>query len=132
MKVKVKFGSIQDFRKECIDRTIHIVRRDYAVETKIAETSNAAIGKVGITRFKLVLTATDGKDVLRLEHAFYSCMDIDVNSERTKREVEERTIKVEEQLHKDFPAEYKGEDVPDDWHERFYQFVLKKGVIEEL
>lgn len=126
--MKIVFGSIQDFRKECIDRFIHEVRRDYMVETKIAESGNAHIGKLGITRFKLIVTATDGKDILRLEHPFYSCLEMEVNEERTRKEVEERTLKVEEQLHNDFPESYSGveEGVIG------YQFALKRGVIEEL
>lgn len=127
--MRISFGSVEDFRKECIDRTIHEVRRDYMVETKIAESSNARIGKVGITRFKVIVTATDGMDILRWEHSFYSCLDVMVNEERTKKDVEERTLKIEEQLHKDFPPEYAYEV---EGIHYTYNFALKKGIIEEV
>lgn len=127
--MKINFGSIQDLRKECIEREIHEVRRDYMVETKAAESSNARVGKIGITRFKVIVTATDGMDVLTWDHPFYSCFSIEVNEERIRKDVEELTLKIEEQLHKDFGTDREGrfkEQVEG------HMFTLKKGIIEEL
>lgn len=117
--MKISFGNVKHFRQECIERNIHKVRHDYSVETKPA--------KLPVTRFKLILTASDGKDLLRLEHGFYRCFDVEVNEARTKKEVEERIQKVEEQLQKDFPPNYEISGRPD-----AYQFTLKRGVIEEV
>ena len=125
--MKLAFGNIQDFRKECIDRFIQEVRRDYMVETRAAEISNVKFGKIGITRFLVILTATDGKDILEWKHCFFSCLSDSV--EDSKKEIEDRTFKVEAQLSKDFPEEYTWEQ--DDGTYR-HKFTLKKGVIEEL
>lgn len=124
--MKINFGSIEDFRNECVDRDIHEVRRDYLVETKPA--GNERIGVVGVTRFKLILTASDGKALLRLEHSFYSCLSDFVNEEQTKKEVQQRTEKIEELVNADFleEAHMKDEGIEN------YQFTLKKGVIEEI
>ena len=124
--MRINFGSIEDFRNECVDRDIHEVRRDYLVETKPA--GNERIGVIGITRFKLILTASDGKVVLRLEHSFYACLSDFVNEEQTKKEVQQRTEKIEELVNADFleEAHMKDEGIEN------YQFTLKKGVIEEI
>ena len=124
--MRISFGGIEDFRRECIERDIHEVRRDYLVETKPA--GNERIGVVGITRFKLILTASDGKVVLRLEHGFFACLSDFVNEEQTREEIKKRTEKIEELVNADFldEAHMKDEGIEN------YQFTLKKGVIEEI
>lgn len=130
--MKISFGSVENFRQECIDRGIHEIRRDYAAETKVAQSTNKHVGSVGITTFKLIVTATDGKDLLRLEHRFYSCLHMVVNEELTKEKVKELTEQIEEQLQKDFPPNYDWKDDPRNLDGSPYQFVLKRGVIEEV
>lgn len=126
--MKISFGSIEHLREECIARDIHEVRRDYMVETKPAETGNKHIGAIALTHFKMIVTATDGKDILRLEHPIYRCFQVEVNEEKTKKDVEARIDMAEAQLQKDFPEEYRDEEKGVLVH----KFVLKRGVIEEV
>jgi len=121
--MKIKFFKIEDLREECIGRSIHRIRRDYAAQTTAAESGNKDIGQLNVTRFKMVLTATDGEDLLQLEACFYSCLTVYVDQEDTKKKIEELITAIEEHLHKDFPAEYGPTK---------HKFWLEKGIIEEV
>lgn len=127
--MKIKFFKIEDFREECLGRNIHRIRRDYVTEGAAVESGNKDMGKVSITRFKMVLTATDGEDLLYLEHLFYRCFTALATQEETKENVKHLVEQIETQLHKDFPEGY---PYTQDGKELTRKFWLDKGIIEEV
>jgi len=105
--MRISFWNLKEFKQELKERGITQIRRDFIGTSEVRESTSPDIGKIGVDRIKLVLTASDGKDVLRYEEVIFSCFSI--MAEEYKDKVKELIEKIKGWVKKEFKGfEVKG------------------------
>lgn len=85
--MKIRFWSLDEFVEEVKARLIKTVYRDFVTSSKMVGTSNEKIGKIPMEMLKIVLTATDGKDILTSEYMIFRSFYVDEEAKKKVREL---------------------------------------------
>lgn len=113
--MRIRYWNLDEFVEEVKGRGITEVYRDFVAESKMVESTLDKASRIPVEMLKIVLTASDGKDILQTEYLIYRSIYVSEKDKKKIRELMEKWDK--EVLPKLFPGPI--------WE-------IRKGVIQNL
>lgn len=100
--MKIQYHQLDEFKKEMVARGVKTIRKDFVTHSETGSGEHPMAWAVT----NLVLTATDGQDLLRYELSVHSVPGVFMNSEDEtyRNKLREKLEKVNEWLQKEFES----------------------------